>query len=188
MTMNFSDEPTHPLVRILSLAKTGPIAIIKRFIDQGYRKRTGFPLWGMSEVSPNLYLGGQHMPKGWAMMEDRGITAVVNMRESHYADHDTIRGQRHLHLATRDNTPPKVDDLIEGVKFISDEIENGGKVYVHCGVGVGRAPTMTAAYLVSQGMSPNEALAKIQSVRPFIHLTSKQRRVLDDFAKEWKKQ
>ena len=186
--MTDQEKPANPLNRMLSLAKTGPIAILTRFFDQGYRKWTGAPYWKLSEVTPQLFLGGQQYPKGYADMLDKGITGIVNMREPHFNDVENgVAGDNHLHLATIDNTPPQVDDLIKGAEFIRDEIDKGGKVYVHCGVGVGRAPTMTAAYLITTGLSPDEALQKIRKVRPFIHLTRKQRQVLDEFEQAWHK-
>ena len=184
--MTPTDKPTNPLMRMVSLAKTGPSAIIIRFFDQIYRKGTGAPYWKLSKVTPQLYVGGQHYPQGYPEMLEKGITGIVNMREDYHSDIEKgIAGRRHLHLATRDNTPPKVDDLVRGVEFIRDEIHNGGQVYVHCGVGVGRAPTMAAAYLVTTGLSPSEALRKIRKVRPFIHLTGTQKHVLNEFARYW---
>ncbi|MEL6526537.1 MAG: dual specificity protein phosphatase family protein, partial [Chloroflexota bacterium] len=54
--------------------------------------------------------------------------------------------------------------------------------YVHCGVGVGRAPSATAAYFIKhENMTPDEALVTIKNVRPFIHLTGSQRTQLDAF-------
>lgn len=181
-----TNKPTHPFARIISLAKTGPVAIGLRFVDQTRRKMTGAPHWSLSEITPQLYCGGQHYPEGYQEMLDKGITGIVNMREAHISDEDkNIAGPNHLHLATRDNTPPQVDDLIQGAEFIRDQIDEGGKVYVHCGVGVGRAPTMTAAYLITTGLSPDEALKTIRKKRPFIHLTGKQRKVLDEFENKW---
>ena len=43
--------------------------------------------------------------------------------------------------------------------------------YIHCAAGIGRAPTMAAAYLVTTGLTPTEAWAKIKQVRPFIRPT-----------------
>jgi protein tyrosine phosphatase len=178
--------PPNPLNRIISLASTGPTGIVLRFVDQIHRKRTGAPHWKLSEITPQLFCGGQHYPAGYQEMLDKGITAIVNMREAHIRDEDKgIGGHHHLHLATRDNTPPSVADLSQGVDFINQHITNNGKVYIHCGVGVGRAPTMTAAYLVSTGMTPDDALDKIRKHRPFIHLTSTQRDVLYEFSQYW---
>jgi len=119
-------------------------------------------------------------------MRRRGISAIINMREQRFSDVDAgIAGERHLHLPTIDNTPPTVPDLSRGVAFASDEIARGGKVYIHCGVGVGRAPTMVAAYLISTGLTPQDALQQIKQARPFVHLTAAQRAVLDEFAATW---
>lgn len=182
-----SPGPPHPLVRALSLARTGPLSIVLRFFDQAYRKTRGAPLWRLCAVTPQLAVGGQHYRGGFAAMREYGITAVVNLRESRFSDELAgIGGNRHLHLATIDNTPPSLDDLFRGVNFISDEIANGGKVYVHCGVGVGRAPTLAAAYLISTRLTPDDALRAIRAVRPFVHLTASQRAALDEFARRWR--
>ena len=179
-------RPSPAYRRIVSLAKTGPVAIALRFIDQAYRKTSGAPLWRLSQVRPQLFLGGQHYPRGWRAMQKAGITATVNLREARFSDVEKgIGGERHLHLATVDNTPPGVADLMRGAAFVRDEMARGGKVYIHCGVGVGRAPTMTAACLMATGLSAAEALRQIKKVRPFVHLTAEQRRVLDEFARRW---
>jgi protein-tyrosine phosphatase len=79
-----------------------------------------------------------------------------------------IAPQRYLYLPTVDDAPPSLEHLHAGVDFMAEEIGNGGGVYVHCGSGVGRAPTVAAAYLVSTGLALDEAWARIRAVRPFI--------------------
>jgi protein-tyrosine phosphatase len=58
----------------------------------------------------------------------------------------------------------------------------GKSVYVHCGAGVGRAATMAAAYLVSQGQSPEQAWAAIRKKRSFIKPSPAQVEQLERFA------
>lgn len=170
---------------MISLSQTGPRAILLRFVDQLIRKQSGAPSWKLSEITPQLFIGGQHTPKGWKAMQDYGITTIVNMREAHHDDAAKgIAGSSYLHLPTRDNTPPRLEDLQRGAAFIKSEIARGGKVYIHCGVGVGRAPTMAAAYLISTGLSPEVALRTIKSVRPFVHLTPGQKRRLEEFRQQ----
>lgn len=179
-----SNPDTKPLNRIFSLLKTGPRALMLRFGDQVVRISTGAPVKRLSAITPQLYIGGQQRARGLERMRALGITAVVNMREAKHDDLTKgLAPERYLHLPTRDNTPPSVDDLSRGVAFIQDEITRGGVVYVHCGVGVGRAPTMAAAYLIASGATPHDALAAIRKVRPFVHLTPGQRRQLEHFAK-----
>jgi protein-tyrosine phosphatase len=89
---------------------------------------------------------------------------------------------RYLYLPTVDDTAPSLEHLQQGVAFIEQEIAQGGGVYVHCGSGVGRAPTMAAAYLVRTGLTPEQAWARIRKVRPFIRPTAVQVAQLERFA------
>jgi len=178
-----SQTPPSQLRRALSLLRTGPSGLFWRLADQITRKASGQPLWPVSQVQPLLYVGGQHSAKGWPAMQARGIQAIVNLREAD--KDDAARGiapAAYLHLPTPDNTPPSLDDLARGVQFIAQHMEQGRAVYVHCGVGVGRAPSQVAAYLISTGRSPQEALAEIRRVRPFIHLTRAQQQQLARYA------
>lgn len=176
MTAQYRGDPPNSLHRIYSLLQVGPIGILLRFIDQGSRKVTGAPFWRLSRITPQIYIGGQHRPPGWQAMEAEGITAVVNMREPRHDDVAAgIGGERHLHLPTPDNTPVPFEALDAAADFIHAEVERGGKVYVHCGVGVGRAPSAAAGYFIKhQGMSADQALVTIRDIRPFIHLTAMQ--------------
>jgi protein-tyrosine phosphatase len=49
---------------------------------------------------------------------------------------------------------------------------------------VGRAPTMAAAYLVSTGLPPDEAWARIRAVRPFIRIKPEQAAQIARFAQD----
>ncbi len=185
MTKRF--KPPNPGKRIVKFVQTGPHAIRLRLEDDFHRRTYGVSRRKLSEITPQLHVGGQHRRKGYDRLLKRGITAIVNMREEKYSDvKKGIAGERHLHLPTIDHTPPSIEDLMRGVAFITQEIEEfGGKVYIHCRAGCGRAPSMAAAYLISTGMSRKEALKFIKKSRPFISLNKNQRRVLDEFAATW---
>ena len=184
--MNANAKPPGALERLGSHLQVGPQAMALRWADTAHRRIIGSPIWRLSEVTPQLLLGGQHYyDRGQRSLQDYGITAIVNMRREYCDKLNGEAGLGYLRLETQDNTPPSVVDLMRGVAFISAETERGGKVYVHCAVGCGRAPTMTAAYLIAQGDSPSAALARIRLVRPFINPTSSQLQALDDFAQAW---
>lgn len=151
-------------------------------VDHVVRIVTGAPIRGVSEITPQLHVGGQHRRRGRARLQARGITGIVNMRIEFDDAAVGIEGARYLYLPTVDDTAPAMEDLQAGVAFIADVIESGGRVYVHCGSGVGRAPTMAAAYLVSTGLSPTEAWDTLRGVRPFIRPTGEQVDQLDRFA------
>jgi len=136
--------------------------------DHLVRIISGAPIPAVSQITPQLHVGGQYRKRGWRRLRERGVTAVVNMRTEFDNEAAGIAPGRHLHLPTVDDAPPSMEHLKAGVTFIQEEIERGGGVYVHCGAGVGRAPTMAAAYLVSIGLTPDEAWNRIRDVRPFI--------------------
>lgn len=179
------DEKQSSLALLIDwITRRGPAVIFMRVAMQIARIVLGRPIYRYSEILPGVYVGGQHRKHGLASMRAQGITAVVNLRRSD----DIRRGvapERYLHLPTTDNTAPSVDALHEGVRFIADELAAGGKVYIHCGVGVGRAPTMAAAYLVSTGLTPLQAWKTIRETRPFIWPLRGQYRIIEEYARAY---
>lgn len=152
-------------------------------VDKLVRWITGRPSYRFGWITPSILLGGQPAKHVWPRLIDHGITAVINLRDEH--DYHAEIGDlplRYLRLPTIDNTPPTVDHLWQGVRFLDDEISRGGKVYVHCWEGLGRSPTMVAAYLVTKGMVPDDAWRAIRDVRPFIRPTGTQEQRLEEFA------
>lgn len=142
---------------------------------------TGVPLLQFSQVTPQLYVGPQFNAHGKRFLEMQGFTGCVNMR---IEKDDAALGlalTRYLHLPTIDDDAPSIEHLNEGVDFIHEVIDGGGKVYIHCGAGVGRAPSMAAAYLMSTGCTLDEALAMIRKARPFIAITPPQMEQLKIF-------
>jgi predicted protein tyrosine phosphatase len=150
------------------IRKQGILLTVIESYEQITRLTTGAPTLRYSRVLPNLHIGGQFSQKGWMILSKRGITAVISMRVEFDDREAGLAPERYLYLPTVDNHAPTTAQLHDGVIFIRAEIERGGKVYIHCWEGVGRAPTMAAAYLVSTGLSPTEAWATISRVRPFV--------------------
>ncbi|MBZ0293417.1 MAG: dual specificity protein phosphatase family protein [Anaerolineae bacterium] len=177
-------EITHSPLRMAWdwLTKRTPAVISLRVYDQLYRRLTGAPLERYSQITPHLHVGGQHWPQGLPALEGRGITAVINLRREFDDAAAGVGLSQYLHLPTEDNTAPTQETLRTGVDFIRQQVEQGGGVYIHCGVGVGRAPTLAAAYLVSTGLTPEQAWAQIRKVRPFIWPNRRQRASIREFA------
>lgn len=152
-------------------------------LDKVTRIVSGLPPRRYSHITPQIILGGQPAKHVLDDLVRAGVTGVVNMRDEYdYQDEIGTLNLRYLRLATVDNTAPSLDHLKLGVEFISNEINSGGSVYIHCWEGLGRGPTMTAAYFVSQGMPIGDAWNKIRTVRPFITPTLGQIQQLEKFA------
>lgn len=143
---------------------------------------TGVPLLQYCRVTPQLYVGSQFNHFGKRLLTRQGINSCVNMRLERDDAAYGLALTRYLYLPTLDDDAPTLEALDQGVEFIRGVIAEGEKVYIHCGAGVGRAPTMAAAYLVAEGRSLDEALAMIREVRPFITITEPQMAQLQRYA------
>jgi hypothetical protein len=167
---------------VQTVRKQGPLLTALEGVEQSARLLTGAPTRRFSQIAPNLHVGGQHTRKGWPLLVKRGITAVVSLRGELDDREQGIAPPNYLYLPTVDNHAPTLEHLSEGVNFINRELQNGGAVFIHCWEGVGRAPTMAAAYLVSTGLTPKQAWAHIRDIRPFIRPVESQIDQIERFA------
>ena len=165
------------------LTKQGLLTTALWAADHAVRATTGAPIRCLSQITPYLHVGGQYRQRGWPALTQRGITAVIDMRIEFDDRKAGIAPGTYLYLPVIDDEAPSLHHLSAGVKFMTEVISSGGAVYIHCGAGVGRAPTMAAAYLVSTGMAPTQALEMIQARRPFIRPKPAQVAQIEMFAK-----
>jgi len=170
-------------VRILSkrLQEQGVRTTVIWAYGRGIAKVTGIPPLRFSQVTEQLYVGPQYDKAGKAHLEAHGITAGVNLRVEFDDAEYGLSLSHYCHLPTIDDDAPTQEHLLQGASFIRERINAGDKVYIHCAGGIGRAPTMAAAYLVTTGCSVNEALTAIRAVRPFISPTLSQVEALHVF-------
>jgi protein-tyrosine phosphatase len=160
--------------------------IFRRVRTQGL-KRTLVWLWAVgfpyvtgrvplrwSKITPQVYLGPQYGSAGLAGLRRAGINASVSLRHEYDDAQYGLTLADYSYLPTVDNTAPTMEHLDEGVAFIKRMVEDGKIVYVHCGSGVGRSPTVVAAYLIGQGKTMEEAVEQIRQVRPFIRILPEQ--------------
>jgi protein-tyrosine phosphatase len=136
--------------------------------DNVYRFFYGIPLLKRSQITANLFLGSQYSLVGLKKLKALGVTAIVNMREHPIFRESQYEGFHYLHLPTVDNTAPALQTLIGGAAFVDQKIQAGGKVYIHCRQGLGRGPTMCIAYLISTGLTYDDAFGLVKKVRTFI--------------------
>ncbi len=170
------------IVQIISFVKSRTIEL-QRSIDHTVSYLRGVPLGRFSKITPTLFLGGQPNDKGIPQLKKWEVTAIVSMRmkvpKKAYQD----AGFTLLHLPTVDQMPPTIADLQKGVKFIEEVTNQGGKVYIHCRFGEGRGPSMAIAYLMSQGLTLEDAITQVKKVRTFINPSLKQMLQLKEFEK-----
>jgi len=172
------------------LTRLGPSRLMHRIHSQGlrvaiartYSEGTGNPIVKYSRITSHIYVGAQHGLAGKRKLNRMGINAIVNMRsECDDNQHDLVLGD-YCYLPTIEFTAPEIAQLQEGVDFIQRAVEKEGKVYIHCSEGISRAPTLAAAYFISQGMTLPDTLALIKESRPFINILPVQMARLSEFA------
>lgn len=174
----------------LNYVKKGWRILTRRLRDQGLKttliwvfgrgipKLTGVPMLRYSEITPEIYVGPQYNQRGKTALERAGIQNGVNMRIEYDDAEHGVALLNYCHLPTVDDAAPSIEHLNKGVAFIREAVARGEKVYIHCAGGIGRAPTMAAAYFISTGMSLDEAVALMKSRRPFIRIMPPQWEVL----------
>jgi protein tyrosine phosphatase (PTP) superfamily phosphohydrolase (DUF442 family) len=103
-------------------------------------------------VDGKVWRGAQPGDVGFRSLAERGVTTVVDLRPSPdaRAQDEKLRalGMEPVHLPVTDGRPPSPEQ-VEQLVAIARASE--GRVFLHCGEGVGRAGTMSSAYKVTTG-------------------------------------
>ncbi len=100
-------------------------------------------------------------------LAEHGVSTLVNLHQRPHTSETLAQfGMTQFHLPVPDFTAPTSAQLADGVCAIEQAIGAGTKVAVHCGAGQGRTGTLIACYLISKGLSADEAIAHVRAVRP----------------------
>ncbi|MEA2641412.1 MAG: hypothetical protein QOF51_2806 [Chloroflexota bacterium] len=121
----------------------------------------------LSWITPQLAAGGAFQTAEISQLRRLGITAVVDCREEAGDDADALArsGIELLRLPTPDNHQLTQPALEAGVTWVNERLARGDRVFVHCMHGIGRGPLLGSCVLVSQGLSPQEALTTVKRKR-----------------------
>ncbi|MBI4114489.1 MAG: dual specificity protein phosphatase family protein [Candidatus Niyogibacteria bacterium] len=139
-----------------------------------------------SRINRYIYIGTNfccqiHFDK---TLLNKGIATDISLEETRM---DTPFGVKcYLWLPVKDHHAPTMYQFSMGVACIDRVVRNKEKVYVHCKNGHGRAPTLVAAYLLSQGMSIKAAIDFLTSRRAGVHLQQTQLNALKKFQRLYK--
>jgi len=79
-----------------------------------------------------------------------------------------------MHLPVENFEPPTIDQIERFVAFVNEQFDRDVNVAVHCLMGIGRTGTAIAAYRVSRGETPDQAIAGLREIRNFIETTEQE--------------
>ncbi len=124
---------------------------------------------------------------------EQGIRAIVTLTEHPLTVQKEITlqvlaeiGLTCLHAPIVDQYPPDIATVQETVQFVNQMKAQGRPVLLHCHAGTGRTGTMLHAYYLTEGLSLEEAKAKVKASKPtsqFMMLSDAQKDFLQDFAR-----
>ncbi|MCK5851856.1 dual specificity protein phosphatase family protein [bacterium] len=129
-------------------------------------------------------IGGCAMPRSandiqW-LKEQQNISAILTLIENPLPS-GLLNNFISLHIPVQDFCPPTIEQLNLCVDFLKDCIKAKKKPVVHCMMGYGRTGTILAAYLISEGMTANNAIAAVRRKRPGAIETYEQEDILFAF-------
>jgi dual specificity phosphatase 3 len=127
-------------------------------------------------VTPWLTVSGDLSPdrdealEQIAAYQEAGITDILDVR-GEWSDeklvHTVAPTVRYVHLGTHDDgTTQDRAWYDEGLDVMAATRAAGGRILVHCHMGVNRGPSMAFAGLLDEGWSVAEALSAIRTARP----------------------
>ncbi|XP_053613411.1 dual specificity protein phosphatase 13B-like isoform X2 [Plodia interpunctella] len=133
------------------------------------------PIPDLNEVYPGLFVGDAVAAKDKAFLRRMGINYVLNTAEGkRYTQVDTDHlyyrdcpGLRYKGFQLMDLPSTDISKYFHiAANFIDEGISSGGRVLVHCFMGVSRSATCAIAFLmIKRGMTLTEALAAVRSRR-----------------------
>ncbi|HET8541488.1 MAG TPA: dual specificity protein phosphatase [Anaeromyxobacter sp.] len=140
-------------------------------------------------VAPGLAVGAR-FPAAAAPLLARmhGISRVVDVRVEERDDERVLLacGIRLLHLPTEDTRAISQEKLRHGVRFVSEGLDRGEGVLVHCQHGIGRSALLALCVLVDRGAAPLEAMERAKAARRVVSPSPDQIRAFLAFAAEVK--
>jgi atypical dual specificity phosphatase len=81
----------------------------------------------------------------------------------------------------RDFTAPSQEQIDRVLKFMRNALDHGKPVAVSCGAGIGRTGTILGCYLVSLGLTAEQAIQQLRLTRPRSAEVLEQREAIIEF-------
>ncbi|KAK9497059.1 hypothetical protein O3M35_004441 [Rhynocoris fuscipes] len=126
------------------------------------------------EVYPGIFIGDEASARDRQLLRQLGITHIVNAatgrgygmvntNASYYAD----LGIKFLGIELSDLSVSDASIyFFSTAEFIDEALKQGGKVLVHCLMGISRSSTLVLAFLmIKRNMSAIDAVTKVRSQR-----------------------
>lgn len=136
------------------------------------------------EIVSNVHVGSVPITDAdFRLIVKEGFGALVDLCEDNKREKKTAKifGLDYYGTFVPDGCSPRLEQFKDLTRWIHDRVKAGTKVYVHCHAGAGRAPTIVAAYLLTQGYGLDNALNILEDRRRYYQVSGRQERGLAEF-------
>ncbi|XP_056629444.1 dual specificity protein phosphatase 26-like isoform X1 [Triplophysa dalaica] len=124
------------------------------------------------EVWPKLYIGDMNIAENLAELQKHHFTHILNCAQSSRRGGEIYDGMGITYLGIDAQDTPTFDmsaHFKTAAEFIHKALKGGGKILVHCHVGVSRSATIVLAYLMlKHNMTLVESINMVKEGRGII--------------------
>lgn len=145
----------------------------------------GIPLPLHCKIDENLYIGAKPSWIGMLALKTFSVTKVICLLDKSECRKST-RFTDVIHLPLAEFVEIPHEQLLAYVHKIRGLREDKEKIFIHCREGVGRAPSVAAGILISEGVSLFDALKNVRAGRNVSDINSLQMESLDEFESKFK--
>ena len=122
-------------------------------------------------IVPNVFLGNMKMASDLDFLQKNNIQAILNCTpDLEYHQYFEDKSKFRLNINdSRDieNINKFKSEVIDGINFIEECVEENKPVYVHCYWGLMRSATLVAGYIIKKyNISSEDAVSIVKSQRP----------------------
>lgn len=137
----------------------------------------------INRLAPGIFIGRLPSRTTRVRLGREGIDAILNLCWEFPGPSTSARGPVCGHVPILDGAPPTDRQFDEAVRWVADRRAEGRCILIHCAQGHGRTATIAAAVMVRFDLADDadDALARIQAVRPGARPSRTQRSALDRY-------
>lgn len=155
---------------------------IKHLVEALLRPRRDRPR--AYRVAPWLLVGPALDAGGFLELQEQGVTHILDLRAEETSTADVVpEGMLGRRIPVVDRTAPSFEQFEEISRWAAPARRGEGAVYVHCEGGIGRAPTVSIALLMTAGFDLREGIRLMLAARPGAAPTEQQLEWLEQLAR-----
>ncbi len=122
----------------------------------------------------NIYIGAYWPRINFDKLKRVGITSIINLMEESFYD-PRSEGFIYLHEGFPDNKQVSHKIIQKLLDFMDLHLRNGGKIFLHCSMGLSRSPSIVIAWLLKENpeWTWNDAffyINKIKKIYPAVEI------------------